>query len=358
MDVRIPDTNSGAVPPELRHALLALLCGALALLCVLVLRPFLTPMLWAGIIAYISWPLYWRLRAPFRTFKTAAALLMTVLVVAVVIVPLLWLLLLVQHELVDAYRSFTAYVSQGPHPLPTAVRDIPWFGAWLQDGLNRYSGDPAALERETSDALEGWRGQLGTLLGGVGRSVGKLFLALLTLFFFYRDGNSLVRQIQRVAKRFFDDRLDHFAHAAAVMIRVVVYGLLISALAQGVIAGIGYWIFGLEAPAVLGALTALLSPVPLLGTACIWAPIGVGLVLTGHAWKGILLLAWGILLVHPTDNVLRPLFISTVTRVPFLLVLFGALGGLAAFGFIGVFIGPVALGVASAIWREWITEDR
>jgi predicted PurR-regulated permease PerM len=78
--------------------------------------------------------------------------------------------------------------------------------------------------------------------------------------------------------------------------------------------------------------------------------------LAGHAWKGILLLMWGLLLVHPVDNLLRPLLISSVTRVPFLLVMFGALGGLAAFGLVGVFVGPVLLGIASAVWREWATD--
>jgi predicted PurR-regulated permease PerM len=141
------------------------------------------------------------------------------------------------------------------------------------------------------------------------------------------------------------------------MTRAVLYGLLITAVAQGIIAGIGYWIFGLEAPAVLGALTGLLSTAPLLGTAFIWAPLAAGLLLAGHTWKGLLLLAWGTLLVHPVDNLLRPYLISSVTRVPFLLVMFGALGGLAAFGLVGLFAGPVLLGVASAVWLEWATED-
>ncbi len=351
-------SDSKAIPGSvvLRRALFGLVLGALGLLCLLVLRPFISPILWAAILAYVTWPLYCRLRIPFRKFNTTAASLMTLLAVAVVIAPLLWLLVLIQHELVDAYRNLTTYLSQGPHTLPAAVRDIPWFGAWLQDGLNRYTSDPAALGREITDGLRGWRGPLGALLGGVGRNFGKLFVALLTLFFFYRDGDLLVRQIQRVGRRFFDDRLDRSVRAAGVMTRAVVYGLLITALAQGVIAGIGYWIFGLEAPALLGALTGLLSTAPLLGTAFVWAPLGVALVLAGHTWNGVLLLAWGTLLVHPVDNVLRPLLISSVTRVPFLLVMFGALGGLAAFGLVGVFVGPVLLGVASAIWHEWAAE--
>src|SRR6516162_2422915 len=108
MDVRLPDPDSGAASLLPMRVLLALLLGALAVLCLLVLRPFLAPIIWAAILAYITWPLYCRLRVPFRKFGTTAASVMTLLVISVAIVPLLWLLVLVQHELVDAYRNFTA----------------------------------------------------------------------------------------------------------------------------------------------------------------------------------------------------------------------------------------------------------
>jgi predicted PurR-regulated permease PerM len=357
MDVPVPDNGAGMASQLLRPALLAFLVGALGALCILVLRPFLAPIMWATILAYVTWPLYRRLRVPFKKFNSTAAAVMTLLVVAGALVPLFWLLVLIQHELVDAYRGASAYLSQGSPELPPVIRNVPGLGSWLQDGLDRYAGDPATLGRELTSRLQDWRGELGAVLGGLGRGVGKIFIALLTLFFFYRDGDSVVRQIRRVGKRLFDDRLDRFIRAAGVMTRAVVYGLLVTALAQGVIAGIGYWLVGLEAPALLGALTGLLSTAPVLGTAFIWAPLGVGLVLAGYTWKGVLLLAWGLLLVHPTDNVLRPLLISSVSRIPFLLVMFGAIGGLIAFGLIGVFVGPVLLGVASAVWLEWAAED-
>jgi predicted PurR-regulated permease PerM len=353
MDVRIPDSDAGSL---VRRSLLLLTLGALAFLCVLVLRPFLAPILWAAILAYLTWPLYRTFRKPFRKFTSAAASLMTLLVVTIAIVPLFWLLMLIQQEVVDAYRSFTAYFSQGPL-LPAVIRDVPWLGGWLQDELSRFSADPEALGREISAGLQRWSGELAALLGGVGRNVGKLLIAVVTLFFFYRDGDLLSSQTQRVAKRLFGDRLDRYVRGAGVMTRAVVQGLLVTALAQGLIAGIGYRIVGLEAPAVLGVLTGLLSTVPLVGTALIWAPLGVGLVVTGQTWQGLFLLAWGILLVHPIDNLLRPLFVSAVTRVPFLLVMIGALGGLAAFGLVGAVIGPILLGVASSIWREWATEE-
>jgi predicted PurR-regulated permease PerM len=282
---------------------------------------------------------------------------MTLAVASLAIVPLVWLLMLVQHELLDAYRDLTAYLAQGPHTLPAVIRDLPLAGPWLQDSLDRYGNDPSALGREITLGLQRWSGQLTALLGDVGRNLGKLFVALLTLYFFYRDGDALVDQFRRVANRFLHDRMERPLQAAGLMTRAVVYGLLITAFAQGLVAGIGYRIVGLDAPALLGALTGLLSTAPLLGTAFVWAPLAVGLLIAGHTWKALVLLAWGTLLVHPTDNILRPLLISNVTRVPFLLVMFGALGGLVAFGLIGVFVGPILLGIATAIWNEWATPD-
>ena len=357
MDGRKPAPDPGINSLVLRRSLMALLLGTIAFLCLLVLRPFLSPVLWAAILAYATWPAFARFRRALGNRATTAAALMTLLAVAVAIVPLFALLVLLQHELADAYRSVTAYLGHGPHTLAGPVREIPWFGDWLQGSLDRYDADPAALGRELSESLGDWNGQLAAVLGGAGRNLGRFLVTVLTLFFFYRDGDTIVRQIRRVAIRFFEDRLDRYVRAAGMMTRAVLYGLLITAVAQGLVAGLGYWIFGLETPVVLGALTGLLSTAPLLGTAFIWVPVAVALILAGHFWKGVLMLAWGVLLVHPIDNVLRPYLISNVTRAPFLLVMFGALGGLAAFGLIGVFIGPVILGVANAIWREWVLEE-
>ena len=119
------------------------------------------------------------------------------------------------------------------------------------------------------------------------------------------------------------------------------------------LAGIGYWVVGLGAPVLLGALTGILSIVPLVGTAIVWVPVGIYLMSTGAVWKGIVMLTWGAVLVHPADQILRPILIGHATHVPFLIVLFGALGGLSAFGLIGLFTGPVVLAIAMAIWREW-----
>lgn len=290
---------------------------------------------------------------PFGRRTNLAPALMTLVLAALAVVPLLGVLLLLQRELADAYRESAEFLSRGPHALPAAIRDIPALGAWLQGAFDRYSRDPAVLARELTGDLQHWGGQLAAFLGGVGRNVGKVAITILTLFFFYRDGDSLLDQAPRVIRRFFGDRLDRSIATAGAMTRAVIHGFLVTAFGQGLIAGIGYWIFGVEAPVLLGVLTGILSIAPVIGTAFVWGPVAVGLALTGHYWRSFLLLVWCSLLVHPVDNLVRPLLISNVTRVPFLLVMFGVIGGLAAFGFVGLFVGPVLLGIATAIWSDW-----
>jgi predicted PurR-regulated permease PerM len=336
-----------------RPLLLALLLVGMAALCGLILAPFIAPIVWAAILAYASWPLFLRLRRVLHGYRTLAALLMTLLLGGAVIVPVLWILVLVQGELISAYQLITKYLAQGPQAVPSFVARIPWVGDKIRTTLQGYQSNPSELTQQLSGWLLGWSSQLGRIMGEVGRNVVKLSLTLLTLFFFYRDGETIASQADTVVEGFFGNRLNPYVSTAGKMTRAVVYGLLITAITQGVLAGVGYWVVGVAAPVLLGALTGFLSIVPLIGTAIVWVPVGIYLISTGLVWKGVVMLAWGAVLVHPADNVLRPILISNATHVPFLIVMFGALGGLEAFGLLGLFTGPVVLAVALAVWREW-----
>jgi predicted PurR-regulated permease PerM len=341
-----------------RPLLLAILLTGLVLVCLMILAPFITPIVWAAILAYASWPLYRRLRRLLHGYRTVAALLMTLILGCAVVLPVLWILVLVQGELITAYQLLTKYLAQGPRAVPDFLGRIPWLGQKLQDTMDRYATDPSELTRQLSTWLLSWASDLGRILGGVGRNIVKLTMTLLTLFFFYRDGETIATQADQVIEGFFADRLNPYLVTAGKMTRAVVYGLLITAIVQGVLAGIGYKVVGLAAPVLLGFLTGILSIVPLVGTAIVWVPVGLYLLSTGLVWKGIVMLTWGAVLVHPADQVLRPILISNATRVPFLIVMFGALGGLQAFGLLGLFTGPVVLAVAMAIWREWTLRAR
>ncbi|HWG68223.1 MAG TPA: AI-2E family transporter [Steroidobacteraceae bacterium] len=333
-----------------------ILAIALGVACLAVLWPFASVITWSAILAYVSWPLYRVLRRPFGRFQGAAAFCMTLMLTCAVILPALWLFVLIAGELVSAYRSLEVLLAEKTLILPEVIRRIPWFGEQLQLQLDHFSAEPAGFGEQIATWAHSWTSQIKALASGVGRSVGHLFLVMFTLFFLYRDGDSILVQLSRVVRKAFGSRLESYVRTAGSMTRAVLFGFLTTAFVQGMVAGIGYAILGIRGSVLLGAVTGVLSFVPFLGTALVWGSLGGYMLLTGHVVKGVVLLLWGLLLVHPIDNVLRPLLISNATHVPFALVMFGAIGGIAAWGLIGVFAGPVVLSIGLAIWREWAAE--
>ena len=144
---------------------------------------------------------------------------------------------------------------------------------------------------------------------------------------------------------------------ATLTVRGVVIGILGTALAQGVLMAIGLWMAGIKAGPLLGLVTFFLSPVP-IGPPLVWIPAGLVLMNQGATGWGIFVLVWGFLVVSSVDNVLKPFLISRGSDLPFALVLIGVLGGAVAFGFIGVFLGPVLLAVGYALLKEWAAGPR
>lgn len=339
-----------------RSILLGLLLGGLLLLAYMVLHLFIVPVVWALILAYVTWPLYARLRRLLRGRATASAMLMTLLLTAAFVLPLLWLIGLLQAEFVVAYQTISGYLSDGSQRLPDFIRQIPWIGERMQQALDSLAGDPEMLRAEALRWAQNSFGQLTELVGGVGRNAAKMGLAVLTVLFVYRDGEKLLHQVRRIMQRFVGGRSHGYLSAIGATTKAVLYGLVLTALAQGTLAGLGYWAAGIHAPALLGALTALVALIP-FGTPFVWGGLGVWLLATGQTVAGIGLLLWGGLVVSWVDNLIRPLVISSASQIPFLLVMFGVLGGLAAFGLVGLFVGPVIMAVLMAVWREWLEEQ-
>lgn len=348
-----PDRDPVSVP---RRIILALLLGGVFILGYLVLNWFIVPAVWAAILAYVTWPAYARLRRFLRGHAMASALLMTLLLTAAFVLPLLWLIALLQSEFVLAYQAASAYMTEGTHRLPEFVLHLPWIGERLQDLLDQFATDPAALRAQLATWAQQWLGELGDLVGGVATNAVKLGFALFTVLFVYRDGESLLDQVRRVLRRFLGTRVDGYITAIGNTTKAVLYGLVLTALAQGALAGVGYWAAGVRAPVLFGAFTALIALMP-FGTPFVWGSLGAWLLFAGHTLEGIGLLLWGALVVSSVDNLIRPLVISSATQIPFLLVMFGVIGGLAAFGLIGMFLGPVIVAVLLALWREWLEDQ-
>ncbi|ENO79499.1 AI-2E family transporter [Thauera sp. 63] len=339
-----------------RRVILGFLLGGLLVLSYAVLQPFIVPVAWAVIIAYATWPLYRRLRQHLSRYPTLAGLLMTLLLTAAFVLPALWLATLLRSEIGVAISVVTTELRQGTLALPDFIRNLPWIGDDLQRMLDELTGDPETFRAQMNEWVRQGADLAVALIGDVGRNAAKLGFALITVFFLYRDGERVLRQVHSVLHRFLGERVDDYLAAVGSMTKAVVWGLVATALAQGFVAGLGYWWAGVTAPVLLGALTALIAMIP-FGTPFAWGTIGVWLLVSGDTAEGIGLLLWGALVVSWVDNLVRPLVISNATRIPFLLVMFGVLGGLAAFGLVGLFLGPVVLAVLMAVWREWIEES-
>lgn len=337
-----------------RIALIGLL-GGLLLAGFVVMQPFLAIIAWAAILSYVSWPLHLRVLRWLGGRRTQAALVMTLFLTLVLALSLFWLGLMLRSEGMAAIREADTLLKQGLR-LPAAILAIPWFGPWLQEQLLALGGDRSAWGEPLVELTKQWGGRAMRMVGDLGLNALRLGGSLLTSFFLFRNGERLLQQLSAILHSLLGQRAQDYLDAVGNTTRAVVYGLLLAALAQGLLAGLGYWAVGVQAPVFWGAATALLALIP-FGASAIWASIGVWLLLKGQMSAGVGLLLWGALAVSWVDNLVRPLVISGVANVPFLLVLFGVLGGLMAFGLIGLFVGPVILAVLLALWREW-AEDR
>jgi predicted PurR-regulated permease PerM len=321
-----------------------------------ILLPFLASLAWAAVLAYTTWPLYQRLRLLAQGRDTLAAILMVLCVAALLLGPLVWVLLILAQDLAGAGRALNQLLAQGVPPLPEAVRHWPLIGdalVRLYDGLR---GDADRLQQILDSAKSVLLPALSALAGEVGRNIAKFGFAVLALFFFYRDGDSLLAQVRHVATLGLGERAHDYLAAIGTTLRAVVFGIVLTALAQGLLAGLGYWAAGVTAPVLWGVITAVVSLIPFAGP-IVWIGLSISLAMQGAHNEALGLFLWGALVVSWVDNLIRPIVVSGATRIPFLLVLFGVLGGVAAFGLIGLFAGPVVLGMALAVWREWVEEQ-
>ncbi len=321
-----------------------------------VLSPFFASLAWAGILAYVAWPLHQRLLDRLPQRQNLVALLTTLVVAATLLLPLVWVMFAVAMDVAAAAATLRQFMVEGLPPLPPAVRTWPG-GAWLHAQYQSVQGDPEWLRAQIGVLGLHDTASLKALAGGVGRIAAKFGLAVFALFFLFRHGASVLAQFRGVATRWLGDAARGYILAVGVTVRAVVFGIVLTALAQGVLAGLGYWVAGIPAPALWGAITALVSLIPFIGPV-VWIGLSLSLLAQGETQTALGLFLWGALVVSWVDNLIRPLVISGPTRIPFLLVFLGVLGGINAFGLIGLFLGPVLLAVTVAIWREWQVHTR
>lgn len=326
------------------------LVGLLSLAFV-VIAPFLAPLAWASVLGYASWPVAERIRLWCNGRDVLAASICSALAAITLLLPLLWLAWLAQQEFANAYHALQAFLAEPLH-IVDKLKNVPLLGSWLSQLQESINNNPQELSAIINTWLANHKNEVAIVAGGIGKNLVKLIFVVVILFFFYRDGTRIAREFRHVLARFIGVQVHDYIHAAGATSRAVVYGVLLTALIQGVLAGLSYWVAGLSSPVIFGVVTAILALIPFC-TPLAWGTAGFWLLMQGQTAEAIGVWIWGAAVVSQIDNILRPIFINSISPIPFLLVLFGVLGGLLAFGLIGLFIGPIILTVLWAVWREW-----
>lgn len=331
--------------------------AALALVvvgCFFVLKPFLSALLWAVILTFSSWPAFRVLLGWVKGRRTLAAFLMTLGIATVLLVPSVVIVLTLAGDVKEFANTTVAWVRQGPPTPPVWLERVPWVGEELIALWKEYAADSKQLlvaAEQLIDPLTSWILTIGKALG---RGVLELALSMFLAFFFFRDGAQLGDRALAIAKRLAGDRGDHLLReVAGGTIRGVVYGILGTAMAQGLIAWIGFTIAGVPAAVLLGLMTFLISVIP-MGPPLIWIPVSIWVFQNQSVEMGVFMLVWGALGISSIDNFIRPLIISQGNKMPFVLIFMGVLGGGLAFGLIGIFLGPTLLAVSYRLGEEWL----
>lgn len=329
--------------------------GAIAFLvigCLYVLRPFLAAMLFAAAVVISSWPMYVFLLNRMKGQRSLAALTLTLTLLLLVIVPIGLVAYNLADEVGRLYEQIKLAVETGHVEPPGWLRTLPVVGEWLDKYVRQAMSSREQMIEVASRLLEPARHYL--LGGGIvlGTGVAQMSLASFVSFFLYRDGHALRRTIGVAMDRIIGDSAARVATTVSHTVRGVMYGLLGTALAQALVAALGFFIAGVPGVLLLGFATFLLSLVP-VGPPLIWGGAAIWLFNQGQTGWGVFMLVWGLILISGVDNVVKPMLISRGSDLPFLLVLLGVLGGVLAFGFVGLFIGPVLLAVGYSLLREW-----
>jgi predicted PurR-regulated permease PerM len=327
---------------------LAGVAAALGLLAVAVwmLATFLPALAWAVVLAIATWPVF--LAARQRVGRDWAAMAMTLLILVVILAPLGFAVIEAGREYGTVVR-WIAELRRHEVLAPEWIANLPLIGAPVAEWLNsRLRGEQSPLAGTDVAALTEW----GRIIGGQAvRRIATLFFALLIVFFVFRESDALLLQTRAVGHRLLGPAAQRFLEVAAAAIRGTVDGLLLVGLAEALLLGIAYKLAGVPHPALLGLATGILSVVPFASPLVF---IGAALWLLGQSAiiAAVALVAFGSFVVFVADHFVRPVLIGGSTRLPFVWVLLGILGGVETFGLLGLLLGPALLAVLIALWRE------
>jgi predicted PurR-regulated permease PerM len=321
---------------------------------------FLVPVLAALIIGFASWPLYSRLRTAIGGRNTLSAAIAIALVVSFIILPVSLTAIYAVREL-KIWAAWAIHANEIGAPVPVWLAGIPMIGDTLVEQWTKHLTQPGGLG-ELVQAVSG--SNIGNIYRGVvfvGASAFQALLTLLfmliTLFFVYRSGETILAQVDNIGESILPRRWERVSRIVPLTISSTVTGMTIIAIGEGIVLGVAYWLAGVPSPVTLGVITGVMALVP-GGAPLSFILVSLYLVASGSPIAGIALLAWGSTELFIVDKTLRPRLVGGPIKLPFLPTFFGLIGGVKTMGFLGLFLGPVLMALLVAIWREWLHEVR
>lgn len=332
---------------------------ALALLgagCILVLWPFLTALIWAAILVSTSWPAFLWLDRGVGGRRTLAACLMTLLVTVVLLGPIVAVALAMADNAAELGRAASALVRDGLPDAPAWLASLPLIGQSIHDFWQQFAHDGHRLMAELEKLAK--PAQATALAAGraVAAGVLDMGISVFLAFFFFIYGEALAERLRIALERLSGVRASYLLGIVRGTVTGVIYGILGTGLAQGVLAAIGFVIAGVPGAVLLGVATFFLSVVP-VGPPLVWGGAAIWLFQDGQPGWAAFVAAWGFFLVSTVDNVIKPFIISRGASLPFAIVFLGVLGGVLAFGVIGAFLGPTLLAVGYRLITEWTAAE-
>lgn len=355
MDVIGPDPPVPAVGASRsqRAARVALAVG-LTLLGVWTLQGLLRALAWAGILAIATWPLYQRVRRRWQPGRHNVLLpaLFTLGITLLFVVPLVLVAVQLGHE-VRVVLGWLREARTGGMPVPGWIAHLPLGSSQAAGWWQANLADPAAAAALLGRLDRAEMFQVGRQLGTQLIHGAVLFgFTLLALFFLLRDGTHIIAQMQTASRRLLGQRGERLGEQVIASVHGTVDGLVLVGLGEGALMGIAYAVAGVPHPTLLGALTAVAAMVP-LGAPLVFGAASLLLVAQEQAVAAAALFAFGLAVVFVADHAVRPVLIGGATRLPFLWVLLGIVGGVETFGLLGLFLGPAIMAALILLWRDW-----
>lgn len=319
-----------------------------------ILLPFLAALVWATMIVIATWPLLLSVQARLGGRRGPAVAVMTLALLSLLVAPI-WLGVSTIASNVERLSGLGRIIAQeGLPPPPAWVGDLPVFGERLSAAWAEEAGDPERLGARVAPHVADAVHWVAAKAGGVGSAVVQLLLTVVISAILFGHGEAAATGVRRFFRRLAGERGDSVVVLAAKAVRAVALGIVVTALAQTFLAGVGLFVAQVPHAKVLTTVAFVLC-IAQVGPMLVMAPAAIWLFSEGSPWRGGLVLAFA-LVAGVLDNVLRPVLIRRGADLPLLLIMAGVIGGLIGFGIVGLFVGPVLLAVAWTLVGSWVSE--